>query len=122
MTRSQYSAKVFRLNEITALIKDLKSLRSLGVAALLEKYKSTEFFADLNGRGFADKALIKYTAIRVQLLKELNAVVVIVEDSSEVIAKEEVVIVKDVEETPAAAPEGIIKKLLKRAKKKSKKK
>ncbi len=117
MTRSQYSAKVFRLNEITALIKDLKSLRSLGVAALLEKYKSTEFFADLNGRGFADKALIKYTAIRVQLLKELNAAVV--EDSPAVIAKEEVAIV---EETPATAPEGIIKKLLKKAKKKSKKK
>jgi hypothetical protein len=93
MTRSTYNTTVLYLKELSEFILDLKSLRSIGVPALLKKYESSQFMASLESirlsRSAYEKLLVKSVAKKVELLKTLSRVI-IVEDNVEPIKKKEV--------------------------------
>lgn len=120
MTRSKYTKTVLRLQELSKLINDLKSINIIGLDTIMKKYESSEFYSDLQTllirRSAFQTILVKYVAARTLLLKELNSASSIDEDEVNNIIdseqKQEVVI--EQEET---IEEVVIKKKSKKGKK-----
>lgn len=81
MTRSTYNTTVLYLKELSEFVLDLKSIRTIGVPALLKKYESSQFVAELQAirtsRLSYEKLLVKSVAKRVELLKILSRAVIV---------------------------------------------
>lgn len=96
MTRSTYNATVLYLKELSEFVLDLKSIRTIGVPALLKKYESSQFLAEIQplrtSRLTYEKLLVKSVAKRVELLKALSQAIV-VEDAIEPLKEEAAVVV-----------------------------
>ena len=81
MTRSTYNSTVLYLKELSEFILDLKSIRSIGVLALLKKYQSSQFVTELQAirtsRLSYEKLLVKSVAKKVELLKTLSRAIIV---------------------------------------------
>lgn len=81
MTRSTYNSTVLYLKELSEFILDLKSIRSIGVPALLKKYQSSQFVTELQAirtsRLSYEKLLVKSVAKKVELLKTLSRAIIV---------------------------------------------
>ena len=81
MTRSTYNTTVLYLKELSEFVLDLKSIRTIGVPALLKKYESSQFVAELQAirtsRLSYEKLLVKSVAKRVELLKILSRAIIV---------------------------------------------
>jgi len=81
MTRSTYNTTVLYLKELSEFILDLKSIRSIGIPALLKKYESSQFVTELQAirtsRLSYEKLLVKSVAKKVELLKTLSRAIIV---------------------------------------------
>jgi hypothetical protein len=81
MTRSTYNTTVLYLKELSEFVLDLKSIRTIGVPALLKKYESSQFVAEIQAirtsRLSYEKLLVKSVAKRVELLKILSRAIIV---------------------------------------------
>ncbi len=81
MTRSTYNTTVLYLKELSEFVLDLKSIRTIGVPALLKKYESSQFVAELQAirtsRLSYEKLLVKSVAKKVELLKTLSRAIIV---------------------------------------------